>query len=122
MTLEDELVQWGRVARIETIGRATGPSVTVEVGYLEAPGGSLLVAAGDPDADWTRNLDAESRCRVRVGDRDWAAIATLVEGPDAATAIRDLILRYGTPAERLGRGPVYRLRPVDTEPRLPSGS
>jgi hypothetical protein len=33
-------------------------------------------------------------------------------GADAAHAVRELILRYGTPAEGLGRGAVFRLRPV----------
>jgi len=40
----------------------------------------------------------------------------MAEGLDAADhakAIRGLILRYGTPAERLGRGPSFRLRPID---------
>jgi hypothetical protein len=27
--------------------------------------------------------------------------------------VRELILRYGTPAERLGNGPVFRLRRFD---------
>jgi hypothetical protein len=71
----------------------------------------VLVAAGSPEADWARNLDAEPRCRVVLGDATWpAAIAEPLAGGDAQRAVRELILKYGTPAERLGRGPVYRLR------------
>ena len=47
-----------------------------------------------------------------MGDRTWAAAAEELPRPEAAAVVRDLILRYGTPAERLGRGPAFRLRPV----------
>jgi hypothetical protein len=40
------------------------------------------------------------------------AIAEPLEGADHGRAIRGLILRYGTPAERLGLGPSFRLRPL----------
>jgi uncharacterized protein YbjT (DUF2867 family) len=73
----------------------------------------VLVAAGSPEADWARNLDAEPRCRVTVGDATWPdATAELVSGVEAQRAVRELILKYGTPAERLGRGSIYRLREV----------
>ena len=36
-----------------------------------------------------------------------------IEGPDRARAIAELILKYGTPAEGLGVGPAFRLRPLD---------
>jgi hypothetical protein len=82
------------------------------VGYLEEPDGSLLVAANEPDAAWARNLEADSRCRVSVGDRSWEAVAEPLDGAEAAHAVTELILRYGTPAERLGRGPAFKLRPA----------
>jgi hypothetical protein len=84
--------------------------VAVAVGYLEAPDGSLLIAAGDPDADWARNLEAEPRARVTIGDRRFEVDVEPLAGPDASAAIVGLILKYGTTAERLGRGPVFRLR------------
>lgn len=110
MTLEEELAEWGKVVLIETRGRRTGRTVRVAVGFLEEPDGSLLVAAGDPDADWARNLEADPRCRVTVGDRAWDAVAEPLEREAAGRAVTGLILRYGTPAERLGRGPAFRLR------------
>jgi len=72
----------------------------------------LRIAAGDPDADWARNLEADPRCRVTRGDETWAAAAEPLDERDAARTVMDLILRYGTPAEKLGRGPAFRLRPV----------
>jgi deazaflavin-dependent oxidoreductase (nitroreductase family) len=108
----EQLADWGKVVQVETLGRVSGRPVEVALGYVEAPDGSLLVAAGSPEADWARNLEADPACRVRLAEATWLARAEPVEGAEASAAVRDLILRYGTPAERLGRGPVFRLRPV----------
>jgi deazaflavin-dependent oxidoreductase (nitroreductase family) len=97
--------------RIATRGRVSGREIAVAVGFVEEPDGSLLVAAGDPDADWARNLEANPGCRLTVGERSWDAVAEPLDRGDANRAVSELILRYGTPAERLGRGPAFRLRP-----------
>jgi hypothetical protein len=47
---------------------------------------------------------------VTIGERTRAATAEPLDGPERARAVRELILRYGTPAERLGAGPAFRLR------------
>jgi deazaflavin-dependent oxidoreductase (nitroreductase family) len=108
----EQLAGWGKVVSIETRGRATGRPVEVAVGYVERPDGTVLVAAGSAESDWARNLAADPGCRVRLAEESWPAQAELVEGAEAARVVRDLILKYGTPAERLGRGPVFRLRRV----------
>ena len=90
----------------------SGVDVPVAVGFIEEADGALVVAAGDPNADWARNLEADPTCTLTVGERSWDAVAEALGPAETATAIRDLILRYGTPAERLGRGPVFRLRPA----------
>ena len=108
----EQLAAWGKVALVETVGRASGRSARAAVGFVEEPDGSVLVAAGSPEADWARNLDAEPRCTVRIEDRAFAAEATRLDGTEAHRAVTELILRYGTPAERLGRGPVFRLAPI----------
>lgn len=109
----DQLAGWGKVLRLETRGRVSARPVEVAVGYVDEPGGSFLVAAGSADADWARNLDVDPRCRVNVGEAPWQdALAEPLDGADAQRAVRELILKYGTPAERLGRGPAYRLRPA----------
>jgi F420H(2)-dependent quinone reductase len=86
----------------------------VAVGYVDEPDGSVLVAAGD-QAQWAWNLLADPAVIVEVGDRRFDAIAEPLTSADHATVIRGLILRYGTPAERLGRGPSFRLRPRTAE-------
>ena len=81
------------------------------VGYIDEPDGSILVAAGDR-AQWAHNLFADPRAEVEVGERRFTALAEPLDAADHARVIGGLILRYGTPAERLGRGPTFRLRPV----------
>lgn len=108
--MEDDLVAWGRVLRIQTRGRVTGRPARAVVGYVERDGGALVVAAGSTDAAWGLNLLADPACIVTTRDASWAAVARLLEGPEHAAAVRDLILRYGTPAESLGDGPAFELR------------
>jgi hypothetical protein len=82
------------------------------VGFV-SDGRDLLVAAGSDTADWALNLLANGRCRASIGDstHDYAAHAlTETEG---ARVVSELILKYGTPAEKLGRGPAFRLTPID---------
>jgi len=110
--LEDDLVRWGRVIRIETRGRISGRPTSAAVGFVERPDGSMVVAAGTPGTNWALNLLTDPRCRLSLGDAAWDAIAQPLEGPEHAQAVRDLILRYGTPAESLGAGPAFALTPV----------
>jgi deazaflavin-dependent oxidoreductase (nitroreductase family) len=108
--VEDDLVAWGRVLRIETTGRVTGRPARAAIGFVERNDGTLIVAAGSPDADWGRNLLADAACRVTIGDATWSATARPLAGAEHAAAVRELILRYGTPAEGLGAGPSFELR------------
>lgn len=106
----EELAAWGKVLLLETRGRVTDRPVATPVGFVEDPDGAWRIAAGHPEADWALNLRADPRCRVTVGGTVVEAVAEGLDGPAHAATVRDLILKYGTPAERLGRGPAYRLR------------
>ncbi|MFL5673881.1 MAG: nitroreductase family deazaflavin-dependent oxidoreductase [Chloroflexota bacterium] len=110
--MEDELVASGRFVRIEMRGATSGRVRAVTVGFVE-DGDSVLVAAGSSGTAWARDLLAEPACRVRIGDRTFEATAEPLDDGDHARAVRELILRYGTPAESLGHGPSFRLRPVE---------
>ena len=86
------------------------------VGFVaddEGPTGAILVAAGGTDTAWAGNLLADPACHVRIGERSFDAVAEPLDPADHARAIRGLILRYGTPAEGLGHGPSFRLRPIE---------
>jgi deazaflavin-dependent oxidoreductase (nitroreductase family) len=107
-----ELAAWGKVALVETRGRRSGRAVQAAVGYVEDRG-SLLIAAGSPTADWAQNLVANPACRASIGERSTTYLAQLVDDPaERGAALTSLILKYGTPAERLGHGPVFRLVPA----------
>ena len=114
--MDDDLVEDGKVIRLETVGRRSGSRVVVTVGFAERDDGTLVVAAGDPEADWALNLLAEPACRVTLRGDTFSAEARELEGAERHEAIRDLILRYGTPSERLGSGPAFVLQPVETPP------
>ena len=117
--MEDELVASGRFVRIEARGSQTGLDRSVTVGFVDddAQPGAILVAATAPDAAWARNLLADPACHVRLGERAFDAIAEPLDETTHARAVRELILRYGTPAEGLGRGPSFRLRPIREDER-----
>jgi deazaflavin-dependent oxidoreductase (nitroreductase family) len=112
--MDDEMVAHGRVMRIETRGRRSGERRAATVGFVGRADGTYLVAA-TYGSHWGENLLADPACRVTVGDRTFDAVATPLEGADHAHAVRELILRYGTPSEGLGRGPSFRLVPVREE-------
>ena len=118
--MEDDLVASGRFVRIETRAAGSGRVRAVTVGFVDDPADpgdaatdadrAILVAAGSADAAWARNLLEDPLCQVRIGSRSFAAVAEPLDGADHARAIRELILRYGTPAESLGSGPAFELR------------
>jgi hypothetical protein len=49
---------------------------------------------------------------VTIGARTFPAIAEPLTDAESARAVTAMILKYGTPAERLGRGPAFRLRSI----------
>ena len=107
-----ELAEWGKVALLETTGRKSGKPITTAVGFVEGDDGAILIAAGSDASDWALNLRAHSHCRVTIADRVGQYLANeMDEGAERSGVLVDLVLKYGTPAERLGRGPVFRLVP-----------
>jgi deazaflavin-dependent oxidoreductase (nitroreductase family) len=108
----EQLAAWGKVAMLETIGRKSGRPVQSAVGFIEEDDGSMLVAAGSDTADWVLNLRANPHSRATVGESTVEYDqAVELEGDERSATLVALILKYGTPAERLGRGPVFHLRP-----------
>jgi deazaflavin-dependent oxidoreductase (nitroreductase family) len=111
--VDDDLVRDGRVARLELRGHRSGRPRPVNVGFVLRPDGSLIIAARGVETGWARNLEADLHALVTIGRRRFPATAELLgdDDPRRPAAIRDLILRYGTPSEGLGRGPVFVLTP-----------
>ena len=84
------------------------------VGFVDEPDGSILVAAGE-SAVWAGNLEADPRCLVEIGERRFEAVAEPLDRREHGDVVAGLSLRDGTPAEGLGRGPSFRLRPRGDE-------
>jgi deazaflavin-dependent oxidoreductase (nitroreductase family) len=113
--MERELIALGRAALLVTRGRVTGLPREVAVGYVDEPDGSVLVAANGPRSAWGLNLLADPHVTVEIGDRRFTAVAEELDRADHGRAVRELILRYGTPSEGLGTGPSFRLVPVEPD-------
>ena len=117
--MEEDLLASGRFVRVTTVGGRSGLARSVTIGFVaddEGPPGSILVSAGSTDTSWARNLRADPTCRVEMADGSWDAVAEPLTPAEHARAVRGLILRYGTPAEGLGRGDSFRLRPASDAP------
>lgn len=110
-TLEDDLAAWGKVVRLHTTGRRSGRDRSVTVGYVEEDGGAIVVASSSEATGWAANLRSTPDCVVELDGHQRASLAIPLRGSDRAAAIARLILKYGTPAERLGAGPAFRLLP-----------
>ncbi|MBA2382814.1 MAG: nitroreductase family deazaflavin-dependent oxidoreductase [Chloroflexi bacterium] len=112
--LDDDLAADTRFARLRTRGRRTGETRLVTVGFVEEPDGSILVAAGAPDSAWARNLLIDPILEVVAGGRSFKGVAEVLDDrdPRRGRAVRELILRYGTPSEGLGSGPIFVIRPA----------
>ena len=84
------------------------------MGFVAEPGGSLLVAAGTPDAQWAANLLDDPTVTWSLAGRTVEGTAELLDDrdPRRGRIVRELILRSGTPAEGLGSGPMFELRPT----------
>jgi hypothetical protein len=87
----------------------------VTVGFVDELDGSILVAAGSLDRAWAANLLDDPVVEVEAGGRSFSGEAEVLDDrdPRRGRAVRELILRFGTPSEGLGSGPVFVIRPVD---------
>ena len=72
------------------------------------------MAAGAPETAWAGNLAVDPTVEVVAGGRTFSGTAELLDDGDSrrGRAVRDLILRYGTPSEGLGSGPIFVIRPT----------
>lgn len=110
-SMEADLVTWGKAIGLETIGRRSGQPRRATIGFVEQDGG-LLVAAASGSTHWARNLQVDRRCWVELRGERRAYRAVALPEPERDSAVSALILKYGTPAERLGGGPAFRLEPA----------
>jgi deazaflavin-dependent oxidoreductase (nitroreductase family) len=85
------------VCELETIGRRTGQPRRIEIWFATQPGREriYLLSGGRDRAHWVRNIRADRRVRVRLGDRWFDGAAAEIEGgPDDGLARRLLAAKY----------------------------
>ena len=84
---------------LTTTGRRTGLPREIEIWFTERSGRFYVIAEHRHEANWVRNIAADSRVRVRLGDRRFEARARLVDEkrePDLARAVKALSdAKYG---------------------------
>lgn len=71
----------GFVLLLTTTGRKSGLPRTTPLQYDEMDGVLYVASARGPRADWYRNLQAEPRVQVQVGERRFAALAEPINDP-----------------------------------------
>ena len=84
---------------LTTTGRRTGLAREIEIWFTERDGRFYLMAEHGDSANWVRNIQANPRVTVRVGDRRFAGTARIVvdeRDPDLARAVKALSdAKYG---------------------------
>lgn len=111
-SLEGDLTAWGKTIVLETIGRTSGRPRRVTLGFLAEESGAILVAASEDTSGWALNLMAEPSCYVERDGSRVPSRATMLSPDEGHSVIARLILKYGTPSEKLGRGPAFRVAPA----------
>ena len=78
-------------AYVTTTGRRTGKPHQIEI-WFGAEGDTVYLLSGGGDrSDWLRNLQANPKVSVRVGDREWEARARVVADPGEELRARRLL-------------------------------
>ena len=67
---------------LTTTGRTTGLARQIEIWFVTANGRFYLLAEHHRRANWVLNIERQPRVRIRVGDRESAATARVLD-PDA---------------------------------------
>jgi deazaflavin-dependent oxidoreductase (nitroreductase family) len=84
---------------LTTVGRRTGLPREIEIWFTARDGRYYLIAEHGEQANWVRNIRANPRVQVRVGDLQLSATARLVDGerePELAQAVKALSdAKYG---------------------------
>ncbi len=80
---------------VTTTGRRTGREHTIEIWFGLNSGTFYLLSGGGLRSDWVRNINAEPRVTVRVGDKTFEAGGRVVDDPaEDALARRLLASKY----------------------------
>ena len=79
------------VCYLQTIGRRSGLRRTIEIWFATDGERIYLLAGGRDRAQWVRNLQADSRVRVRLGGSTLEGHARVIEGQERDPLARRLL-------------------------------
>jgi deazaflavin-dependent oxidoreductase (nitroreductase family) len=85
---------------LTTTGRRTGSPHTIEIWFATHGDRVYLLSGGGERSDWVRNIRAEPRVGLRIGDRDMICRAEVVGDPDEDALARRLLLEKYRPRYR----------------------
>jgi deazaflavin-dependent oxidoreductase (nitroreductase family) len=64
---------------LTTIGRITGLPREIEIWFVKSNGKFYILAEHFHEAQWVKNIERNSRVRVRVGDREFEGTARVLD-------------------------------------------
>src|SRR5690242_8826708 len=79
---------------LTTTGRRTGRPHTIEIWFgapSDRPARIYLMSGGGERSDWVRNLQADPRVTVRIGEVTWEATASVVGDSAEEARVRTLL-------------------------------
>jgi deazaflavin-dependent oxidoreductase (nitroreductase family) len=79
------------VCRLTTTGRRSGRAHEIEIWFVVWGSRLYVMAGGGHEADWVRNLVADPRVVLRLGDDDVSATGSLVDDPGHEERVRRLM-------------------------------
>jgi deazaflavin-dependent oxidoreductase (nitroreductase family) len=84
---------------LTTTGRVSGQPREIEIWFVEHGGRFYLIAEHRERAKWVRNIQAQARVKVRVGDNQFNGMGRLVRDdhePELTSAVKALFdAKYG---------------------------
>lgn len=71
---------------LSTTGRRTGLPREIEIWFAESDGRLYILAEHGLNAQWVQHILANPRVRVRIGGREWDAVARVLDPNEDAQA------------------------------------
>jgi deazaflavin-dependent oxidoreductase (nitroreductase family) len=78
---------------LTTTGRKTGLPREIEISFVELDAGLYILAEHGHKAQWVRNILANPRVHVRIGDQQWQGTARVLDpknDADTYLTVREL--------------------------------
>jgi deazaflavin-dependent oxidoreductase (nitroreductase family) len=95
---------------LTTTGRASGLPREIEIWFVEADG-KYYILAEFAESHWVRNIEKDSRVRIRVGDRSFEASARVLD-PKRDAAAWELARRLEREKYGWGDGLPVEITPI----------